>query len=382
MQHLKTAVFGTGFVGRVHLEGIRRLGFVELYAIGEPQVEKAKQLADEFGVPKTEADYHRILDDTAVDAVHVCTPNFMHFPIAKDALLAGKHVICEKPLATSVAEAGRSAGFLAWRRSISRHSGSGISGLTSRMGRGASSQTRRMTATVLAARKAGRNWFFTLVAYGILFTLVTTLLSLPLDYYSGFVRPHAYGLSDQTAAKWWSDQATGLAIGCIGIALLLWIPYLLLRKSPRRWWLYSGLAAFPLLVLILFVTPIWIDPLFNKFGPMKDKALEGKILALADRAGIDGGRIFEVDKSRDTTTVNAYVVGLLGTKRIVLWDTLLAKLNEREVLFVMGHEMGHYVLHHVVWGILGLSVLVLLGLYFVHRAAGVLIRRYRGRLGF
>jgi predicted dehydrogenase len=105
MRTFKTAVFGTGFVGRVHLEGIRRLGYVQVYAIGEPQIEKANQLAAEFGVEKTDADYRRILEDPAVDAVHVCTPNFMHFPIAKDALLAGKHVICEKPLATSVEQA-------------------------------------------------------------------------------------------------------------------------------------------------------------------------------------------------------------------------------------------------------------------------------------
>ncbi|HEV3198979.1 MAG TPA: Gfo/Idh/MocA family oxidoreductase [Bryobacteraceae bacterium] len=105
MKTFKTAVFGTGFVGRVHLEGIRRLGYVQVYAIGEPQIEKANQLAAEFGVEKTDADYRRILEDPAVDAVHVCTPNFMHFPIAKDALLAGKHVICEKPLATSVEQA-------------------------------------------------------------------------------------------------------------------------------------------------------------------------------------------------------------------------------------------------------------------------------------
>ena len=105
MRKFKTALFGTGFVGRVHLEGIRRLGYVQIYAIGEPQIEKANQLAAEFGVERTDADYRKILEDPAVDAVHVCTPNFLHFPIAKDALLAGKHVICEKPLATSVAEA-------------------------------------------------------------------------------------------------------------------------------------------------------------------------------------------------------------------------------------------------------------------------------------
>jgi predicted dehydrogenase len=105
MRKFKTALFGTGFVGRVHLEGIRRLGYVQLYAIGEPQIEKANQLAAEFGVEKTDADYRRILEDPAVDAVHICTPNVLHFPIAKDALEAGKHVICEKPLATSIAQA-------------------------------------------------------------------------------------------------------------------------------------------------------------------------------------------------------------------------------------------------------------------------------------
>jgi len=105
MKRLKTAVFGTGFVGRVHLEGIRRLGNVDLYAIGEPEIEKGKKLAEEFGAEKVEADYKKLLADPNLDAVHVCVPNALHFPIAKDALEAGKHVICEKPLATSVEEA-------------------------------------------------------------------------------------------------------------------------------------------------------------------------------------------------------------------------------------------------------------------------------------
>jgi predicted dehydrogenase len=107
MHRFKTAVFGTGFVGRVHLEGIRRLGFVHVYAIGESNVEKARQLGEEFHVDKTDSDYHKILEDPAVDAVHVCTPNVLHFPMVRDALQAGKHVICEKPLATSVEEAAQ-----------------------------------------------------------------------------------------------------------------------------------------------------------------------------------------------------------------------------------------------------------------------------------
>jgi predicted dehydrogenase len=104
MHRFKTAVFGTGFVGRVHLEGIRRLGYVQVYAIGESQKEKAARLGDEFHVEKTESDYRKLLEDPAIDAVHICTPNALHVPMAKDALQAGKHVLCEKPLATSVAD--------------------------------------------------------------------------------------------------------------------------------------------------------------------------------------------------------------------------------------------------------------------------------------
>lgn len=232
------------------------------------------------------------------------------------------------------------------------------------------------------ARRIGKNWFFTVAIYGVLFVVLTTVIDLPFDWFQSFVRPHAYGLSSQTAAKWWHDQAIGFALGVAFIAGGLWFPYLLLRKSPRRWWLYTGLAAIPLIVVILFVTPIWIEPLFNKFGPMKDKGLETQILALANRAGIEGSRVYEVDKRVDTNTVNAYVTGFLDTKRIVLWDTILAKLDSREVLLVMGHEMGHYVLGHVPQLIAVASLLILFGLWIVHAAAGGFIARNRERFGF
>jgi STE24 endopeptidase len=227
-----------------------------------------------------------------------------------------------------------------------------------------------------------RNLFVTAGLYFLLYTLVTTVVDLPLAYYEGFVREHAYGLSQQTAAKFWGDAGKGLVIGALLGALTIWLPYLMLRKSPRRWWLYTGLLAIPFVVLMLLVAPIWIDPLFNKFGPMHDKALEAQILTLAQRAGISGGRVYEVNKSVDTETVNAYVNGLGSTKRIVLWDTTLRKLNRREILTVMGHEMGHYVLGHVPQQILLISVLLLVGLYAVHRSANGLIARYGDRFGF
>ncbi|MBZ5581120.1 MAG: Gfo/Idh/MocA family oxidoreductase [Acidobacteriia bacterium] len=102
MRTYKTALIGTGFVGRVHLEGVRRLGFVELYGIAEPQIEKARALGEEFGARKVVADYRELLEDPNLDAVDICTPNALHLPIVTAALEAGKHVICEKPLTTSV----------------------------------------------------------------------------------------------------------------------------------------------------------------------------------------------------------------------------------------------------------------------------------------
>jgi len=104
MKRIKTAIFGIGFMGRVHLEAVRRLEFVEVAAIAGRNAEAAQRLGTGFSVPKITTDYREILRDPAIDAVHICTPNVQHFPMAKDALQAGKHVICEKPLATSVEE--------------------------------------------------------------------------------------------------------------------------------------------------------------------------------------------------------------------------------------------------------------------------------------
>jgi len=115
---------------------------------------------------------------------------------------------------------------------------------------------------------------------------------------------------------------------------------------------------------------------------MQDKALERQILAEARRAGIEGGRVYQVNKSVDTRAVNAYVTGFGGSKRIVLWDTIIQKLDSRELLFVMGHEMGHYVLHHVPMLLAMAVILLLLSLWLVHLSAGWVIARWRRRIGF
>lgn len=232
------------------------------------------------------------------------------------------------------------------------------------------------------AQKLGRKWFFVIAIYFIIFLVLNFIIDLPLSYYEGFVRQHAYGLSNQTFGKWLGDALKNLAVSVVGGLLFLWGPYLLLKKSPRRWWLYTSLLSLPFLIFVTLIAPVWIDPLFNDFGPMQDKAIETKVLALAERAGIEGGRVYQVNKSVDTSAVNAYVTGFSGTKRIVFWDTILSKLNDRELLVVVGHEMGHYVLRHIITGIIVAFLLIFISLYLAYRLSGGMIRRYKDRFGF
>lgn len=105
MKKINAVIFGTGFMGRVHTEGLRRLGNVEVAGIAARTAEQARRFADELSIDRATGDYREFLADPAIDAVHICTPNDLHFPMAMSALAAGKHVLCEKPLATSAAEA-------------------------------------------------------------------------------------------------------------------------------------------------------------------------------------------------------------------------------------------------------------------------------------
>lgn len=234
------------------------------------------------------------------------------------------------------------------------------------------------------ARRVGRSWFGTVAVYVVLFLAVEFLADLPLRYFAGYVRAHAYGLSNQTFAKWFGDSLKGWAVEVVGGVCFAWVPFWLIRRYPRRWWLILSGLSVPFIAFVTLIAPVWIDPLFNDYGPLKNQDLERKILALAGRAGISGGRVYEVNKSVDTKTVNAYVKGLWGTKRIVLWDTLLERLDDREVLAVLGHEMGHYVLNHIPKAVL-LSVLAVgASLYWTDRVGCKLLanKEIRRRFGF
>ncbi len=232
------------------------------------------------------------------------------------------------------------------------------------------------------AERCGKKWYFVIVIYLVIFLTISQILGFPFDYYSGYLRQHEYGLSVETLGHWFGNYGKSFLVSLITAAAFIWIFYLVLKKSPRRWWFYGTLVSIGIVFITSMIQPIWIDPLFNKFGPMKDKQLEEQILALAAKAGIQGGRVYEVDKSQETKALNAYVIGFGSTKRIVLWDTTLKAMTPDQILFVVGHEMGHYVLNHMWWGMAYYSALSFVIFYLTYLSANFLMKRYHHRFGF
>src|SRR5258708_21718066 len=160
----------------------------------------------------------------------------------------------------------------------------------------------------------------------VLLTLVTTAAEFPIVFYRGFIVPHQFALTHQTFPAGMGDPGKGLgvdlAIGCVLAALVL-----LAMSRVRRWLLVLWAGSLPLVVTGVIATPLIIDPLFNDFRPLRDAVLKRDLIAEASRAGSDAARVYRADKPKPTTTMNAYVTGLGPSKRIVLWATLLAKLN-------------------------------------------------------
>ncbi len=207
-------------------------------------------------------------------------------------------------------------------------------------------QTRVSARLREAAARAVRWRFVAAMVYFVLLSVVTTTIEFPLTLVQGFIVPHHFDLSSQSFASWMGDFAKAIGVDLI-IGSFLAALALLGIRLVRRWWIVLWLGSIPLIILGLLITPLIIDPLFNKFEPLQDATLSADLLKQASRAGIDGSRVYQVNKSKQTKTMNAYVTGIGPSKRIVLWDTLLAKLDHDEILGVMGHEMGHYVLHHL-----------------------------------
>ena len=215
-----------------------------------------------------------------------------------------------------------------------------------------------------------------------LLMLTLTALGLPLDAYQQSIS-RQYGLSVQGWGSWLGDVVKGGLVSIIFFTLIAWIITTLIRKSPRRWWLYSWMIVMVLVVFVVFIAPILIDPLFNKFEPLDrtNPELVTAIQQVTKRGGMDipRDRMFLMKASEKVTTLNAYVTGFGPSKRVVVWDTTIQKASTPETLFIFGHEMGHYVLNHVRIGLGAAAVGLFIGFYLLYRISNWAFPRFQQR---
>lgn len=217
-----------------------------------------------------------------------------------------------------------------------------------------------------------------------LFALVTELTQLPFDMYEHHVSLQ-YGLSVQHWGSWFGDWGKSLLLSFLFGTFLGWVLYAVIRRSPRRWWFYFWLALIPILIFVLFITPVWIEPMFEKFEPLSDHHadLVRQIERVVNRAGMEipPDRMYEMKASEKRTTLNAYVSGFGATKRVVVWDTTMQKMTTPETLFVFGHEMGHYVLHHIPKELTLMLGILLVLFYLGYRLVNWMVARYGAKWG-
>lgn len=234
------------------------------------------------------------------------------------------------------------------------------SGLSAKMRDWAAARTRRPT--------------FAVMLYALGFALISTLLTLPWTIYADFVRESQYDLMSQSFGLWLVDQAKALVITMIVFSLAFAAIFAAIRRASRKWWLWGAGIAWLFLITGTAIAPVLIYPLFYNFSEMPSGPLRERIVAMARANAIPAEHIYVVDASRQSKRIAAAVAGLGPTTKIALTDTLLSRTSPDEVVAVMGHEMGHYVLRHL-WSRAAMLGLLILAMFFiVAKATPALIR--------
>jgi len=220
------------------------------------------------------------------------------------------------------------------------------------------------------------------IIQGLLFFLLLSyagsLLSIPFSLYNTFKIENKYGFNTMTMKLWITDliKSTLISTVLMGIVLVcgLWI----IQKSPGLWWLYVWSFFFVFSIFMMYISPYVIEPLFNKFTPLEGDTLEEKIKAMMQKTGIRVSRVFKIDASKRSHHTNAYFTGIGKTKRIVLYDTLLNRMDEDEVLAVLAHEGGHWKKKHVMKMLVVFEALSLAGAYIAFRVlkSGILAEMF------
>ena len=232
----------------------------------------------------------------------------------------------------------------------------------------------------IGRRVSRQPWIQTLI-YGLLWVLATFVISLPFDTYAGFVRETQYGLATQTFAGWFGDALKSLMVSAIIVPVVIALIYGAVRRAGDRWWVWASGGAFVFILFVLMLAPVFVDPLFNDYKPLRAGAVREAVLSLARANQIPTDNVVEFDASRQTTRISANVSGFLGTTRVALNDNLLNKSSPQEIKAVMGHEMGHYVLNHGLRLTVYLTLVIAFALWVVHRTMDWALARWGRRFG-
>lgn len=224
--------------------------------------------------------------------------------------------------------------------------------------------------------KVGKYKFFILWIFTILFILTDFILNLPFTIYSGFVVEQDFGFMNQTFGGWFGEQALSLGLAVVFTIIPVWFLYWLINRS-KRWWAWFTVGAIPFIILMMVIVPVYVAPLTNDFEPVKNEQVRNEVHALAEKAGIGDADIFEVNGSKQSTKVNAYVTGMFSSKRIVLYDTLIDNFTIDEIRFVMGHEMGHYIMNHMWQGLAVALLFVCFALWLTNLTIHAVIRKFK-----
>jgi STE24 endopeptidase len=195
-------------------------------------------------------------------------------------------------------------------------------------------------------------WWGAAPAFAGIVVVLGTLVRTPLAFWRGYLRERRWGFSTQSAGGWAVDRLKGLGIGILLTAAVELALVGLARALPHAWPAAAAGAAAAAVVLVSFVAPVVLEPIFNRFRPLDDRALADELRALAERAGVPVRDVLIADASRRTTKLNAYVSGLARTRRVVLYDTLLERASPRQVRLIVAHELGHRRERHVLIGTL------------------------------
>ena len=185
------------------------------------------------------------------------------------------------------------------------------------------------------------------IVYWVQYLLVTSILGFPLSVYEDYFREHKYGLATQTFGPWMGDQLKALALNLVLGGILAMLLFGIVRRLRRTWWIWGSVVTLCFMILVVLIAPVYIIPIFNKVTVLNDPKVTQPILSLARANGIPAHDVFEIDASRQSTRMSANVSGFGSTMRITLNDNLLRRGSPEEIQAVMGHEMGHYVLHHI-----------------------------------